>query len=288
MISRYRPSEISAISVPVTSSNHRNARNNPAVDLGYCTPFQMLSDTGITCDGTVCMVGNPARGVGVVKAMIRRRSKPFLFLGTASDRETLAVSIELEWLLDSAQRNLPEGNGAVLFARPYSSYLELCEYIEDWCQEYFLILHLGNGLQIGTEVLNLLGMSGQCLVICDSIPQSIRENDSRSITALEFMKKMQYLLVFSSGASTKDLVEMLPTYQYEKVSNTASINFHEGRSFLHPFHSQHGFGLFAGQTRTMEYKKSVFEADELKRLFDDGYTLVYNARTDNVYILRLI
>lgn len=138
MNSHYRPSEISVISAPVTTANLRNARNHPAIDLGCCTPFQMLSKAGISHDGTVCFIGSPPRGIGVAKAMIRRNQKPFLLLGTASGRDSLHSALGPDWTQDSAQLSLPAGNGALLFSKPYSSYLELCECIETWSKDYFL------------------------------------------------------------------------------------------------------------------------------------------------------
>lgn len=285
---RYRPSEISVISAPVTSANLRNAKNHPAMDLGCCTPFQMLANTGISHDGTICIIGNPSRGIGVAKAMIRRNRKPFLLLGTASDKDSLSSSLGADWTQDFAQLSLPAGNGALLFSKPYSSYLEMCEYMEAWSQDYFLVLHIGAGLQIGIEILNLLSSVKQCLILCDSIPQSIRDSESHTVTSLEFMKKMKYLLVFSSGVSSKDLVELLPTYQYEKVSNTTNFNAYKGRSIFHPLRAHRGHGVSVGQTRTMEYKKSVFEVDDLKKIFDDGYMLAYNASSDSVFLAQII
>lgn len=284
----FRPSEISVISAPVTSANMRNARNHPAVNLGRCTPFQMFSDIGMELDGAVCVMGNPSRGIGIANAMIRRNRKPFLFIGTAVDNVPLASALKPDWIQETAQSSIPSGNGALLFSKPYSSYLEMCEYMEIWAQDHFLIIHTGNGLQLGVEALGLLSTLGQCLIICDSIPQSVRDGEARSITPVEFMKKMKYLFVSSSGVSSKDLVDLLPTYQYEKVSNTTSINTYRGRSFFHPFHGHGGHGMSVGQTRAMDYKKSIFEVDDLKRIFDAGYMLAYNAATDGVFLAELI
>ena len=288
MNSRCCPSEIPIISAPVTADNLRNARNYPVRNLGRCTPFQMLSNASISHKGTVCILGSPSRGIGIAKAMIRRNRKPFLFLGTVSDRDLLFSSLAPEWIQDSAQVDLPAGNGALLFSRPYSSYLEMCEYMEAWNQEHFLILHLGGGLQIGIEILNLLGAIGQCLIICDSVPQSIRDSTSRAVTSLEFMKKMQYILTFSAGAAAKDLIGLLPTYQYEKVSNTTSLNAYKGRSLFHPFRGHRGHGISVGQTRTMEYKKNIFEVDDLNRIFDDGSMLIYNAGANRVFLAQIV
>lgn len=288
MNSIFRPSEISAISTPVTSSNRRNAEKHPAVDLGCATPFQLFASASISRNGTICILGKPGRGVGIARALTVRSEKPFLFLGTVRDKDYISSSLKPEWIRDSAQPNLPCGSGTILFANPHNAYLEICQYVEEWSKNYFLIIHLGNGLQAGTELMNIFCAIEQCLIFCDSIPQSIRNTDTRSITQLDFLQQMHYLLVFSSGAETESLVNLLPTYQYEKISNTTNLNTYRGRSILHPFHGHHGHGISVGQTRTMEYKKNIFEADELQRIFSDGYALVYNTILNSVYLVRII
>lgn len=288
MPTRYRPSDIPVVSAPITSANLRNSKVHPAIDLGCCTPFQMLSNTGISRNGTVCFVGDALRGIGIAKALIRRSRKPFLLLGAESNRSTLSFVLEADWTLDSAQLSMPAGNGAILFSDPYSSYLELCQYIREWSKNHYLIVHLGSGLQIGFEVLNQLNSISECLIVCESIPQSLRESETRGVSPLEFMKKMKYLIVSSIGSSSKDLVELLPTYQYEKVSNSMNFNTYRGRSILHPFRGHRGQGVSVGQTRTLDFKKSLFEVDDLKRIFDDGYMLTYNAVNDSVYLVQVI
>lgn len=278
----FRSREIGIFSAPITSANRRNMHNHPAVDLGNCTPAQLLSAVGISNNGTVCIVGDPLRGVGLMRALLRRVQKPYLLIGAAGD--VLSGALKPNWALDAAQPALSTGNGAILFSNPYASYLELCEYIRAWAQDHFLILHLGSGLQIGSEVLNRLASLPQCLILCDSIPQSLRDSDSRTVSPLEFLKKMRYLLVYSIGSTSKDLVELLPTYSYEKVTNTTSLNAYKGRSFFHPLRGYRGHGLTVGQSRTMEYQKHAFEVDDMKNLFDSGRLLAYKSDTDSVFL----
>ena len=288
MKNTFRPSEILVLSAPVTSSNLRNARNHPAVNLGSCTPFQLFENTGVSPKGTVCLIGNPARGIGSAKALIRRNQKPFLFLGTATDGNSVFSSFNPEWTRNSAQEALPHGNGALYFTKPYAAYMEICEYIEGWTQNHFIIMHLGNGLQAGAELMNILNATGQALLFCESVPKSLRISDMRTITPLEFMKQMNYLLVFSSGAETGELIQLLPKYQYERVTNTTGVNTFRSRSFFHPFHGHFGHGFSANQSRTLEFKKDVFEMDDLQRIFGSGYMLVYNAGQNTVFIAQLI
>lgn len=288
MSNRYRPTDIAAIRPPITARNRRNAKNRPVIELGNCTPSQLFNHIGLAHTGTVCVIGNPARGMGIAHAMIRRSRKPYLLIGPATDKQSVFRVLEPEWMMESAQAALPPGNGAILFAKPYSSYLELCEYFEAWSKDYFLILHLSGGVQVGPEVLNLLNSAQQCLIFCDSVPQSLRNNESRAITPKEFLSQISYLFVSSAGVAAKDLIELLPTYQYERVSNSMNLNGFKSHSIFHPFHSHRGHGISWGQTRTMEYKKSLFEMDELQHLFDNGVLLSFAARTNSVFLASLI
>ena len=287
MNNRYKPRDISVVSFPVTSKNTRNAKNHPSVELGTCTPSQLINYAGINTTGNLCVIGNHSRGILFLTPMIRRSMKPFLIIGPESDKNSAFLTLQPEWVLESAQAELPSGSGAIFLSNPYSSYMELCEYFEAWSKKYFIIIHLSGGVQVGPELLNLLNATVQSVILCDSIPHAIRNNESRTITPKEFMSQMTYLLVNSSGVVTKDLIEILPTYQYEKISNTMNVNSYTGRAFFHPFRGHKGFGSSIGQTRTMDYKKSLFEMDELQRIFNDGTSLLYDANNNVVFLAQI-
>ena len=264
-------------------------RNNPTVDLGVCTPFQLLSKAEISNKGTVCVIGSMSREMGIVKAMVRRSSHPYLFLGTAADRDLVRSTLSPDWMQDAEEISdrLPEGNGMLFFFRPYNAYLELYRYMEMCGQDYFPVLHLGNGLQIGVEVLDLICAFPQSLILCEAVPESLRSNENRTMTPQEFLKRMKYLLVSSAGASAKDLIEVLPTYQHENVSRTTNYNVYGGSSIFHPLSGHRGHGFTIGKTRAMDYRKSVLEMDEMQRIFDRGAMLVYNAMRNGVYAVRI-
>lgn len=285
---RFRPKEITAVSLPVTARNSRNAQKNPILELGNCTPFQIFHHINFDYTGTICVIGNPSKGIGIALAMIRRIQTPFLMIGPAADRHSAFMVLEPEWTIESVQRYLPSGNGAIFLSQPCSSYLEICEYLEEWMKDHFLILHLSGGVQIGPEVINLLNAARQCLIFCDSVPQSLRNNESRMVMPKEFLSQMSCLFVFSAGAVTKDLVDLFPTYQYEKVSNTLNVNSFKNHPLFHPFHLLLGNGISWGQTRSMEFRKSVLEMDELDQLFDQGILLVFSVRSNRVYLANLI
>lgn len=284
MISRYRPTEIPIVSMPVTSSNLRNGRNQPVIDLGKCTPFQMLGNAEVNQTGTVCILGEPERGIGIAKALIRRSRKPFLLIGPSEEHCSFLLSLKPDWIQSAASSTPPKGNGAFLFEKPYSSYLEVCEYMGNWGREHLLILYLGGGFQIGGQALNLLSALGQCLVICESIPQAIRNDEGPTLTAKDFMQKMDYLMVFAAGSTTRELIELLPTYQYERIQNTVTVNSYYGRTVFHPLNRHRGYGTAFGQVRTMDEKKSLFEMQDLQKIFASGTMLLYCARKNLVFL----
>ena len=287
MRNSYTPREISLVSTPVTSKNRRNKDNNPSIWLGVTTPSQLIEYADIDREGTICVLGNYKRSISLATALIRRSDKPFLIIGPESDKNSALTVLEPEWTMNSVQSQLPFGNGALFLSEPYASYMELCEYFKSFADDYFIILHLSGGVGIGPELLNIINSSPQCLVLADSLPKAIRNNENRTVSAKEVMSQMSYLLVHSAGVVTKELVEILPTYQYEKISNTMNVNRFSGHSLFNPFRSRRNYGVSVGQTRTMEYKKSIFESDECKAFFDSGTSIFYDAGTDAVYLVNV-
>ena len=276
---RFRPQEIQLVSLPVTASNRRNAERQPITNLGQCTPSLLFDRMALGCQGNVCVLGGSSRGIGIAKAMLRRSRKPLLFLGTAADDRAFSA-LRPEWTLDAPAQHLPDGNGALYLSRPGTAYVEICAYLEEWAQEHFLILHVGNGLQIGFELLNLISTVGQCLILCDSLPQSLRSSEARTITPLEFMRQITFLLAFSAGAAAEDLCSLLPTYHYERVSNALNLSAHGGLG-------RRRLGLSVSQSRTQEDRKRVFERDDLNRVFSDGTLIAYRSGTDDLFLADL-
>lgn len=284
----FKPSEIPLISTPITSSNRRNAKNHPAVNLGCCTAFQLLDKAGVLPNGSIGIIGNPAKSITTVKALIRRSQKPYVFLGSGADSNSVFASLNPEWVLNSAHETIPNGSGAIYFKKPIEAYTCLTLYLEDWALDHVIILHVGNGLQIGGELLNVLNAIGQPIILCEAVPQSLRSSDSATVTPLQFMRQMRYLLVFSSGAETGELIELLPKYRYEKINDGMELNAFSSRSFFHPFRPHRGIGFSANQSRTLEFKKDLFEMDELQKLYNAGYMLVYNALYNTVYLAQIV
>ncbi len=71
-------------------------------------------------------------------------------------------------------------------------------------------------------------------------------------------------------------------------SSIDTIDKKKSSTIFHPFHSHKGHGISWGQTRTMEYKKSLFEMDEIQNLFDRGISLVYTAKSNSVFLVQIV
>lgn len=98
----------------------------------------------------------------------------------------------------------------IAMAKPRSSYIEICNYFEEWSDDYFIILHLSGKFQIDVNLLDLINRT-PCLIFCDCVSQALYKSE-HNITPKDFMQKMSCLLI----NSTNDLIDILPTYQYEK------------------------------------------------------------------------
>lgn len=283
-MNRYKPTEIPLISTPTTSANRRNANNRPVCTLGRCTPSQLFASTGIG-NGLIFLLGVIERSVGICNALTRQANRPFLFIGTSADEKGILLSnLRPHWTISSAQASLPAGSGALLYTITAGAHLELSEHLESWACERFIILHLGRGIQLRAELLNMLPSLGSCLIICESLNQCLFRSEI-SIAPKEVLSMMNLLIVFKAGVSTKTLVnDILPSYQYEKVANTMTVNSYRGRSVFHPFRRHKGGGISFSQTRSTEHQKPVLECDELDRIFSNGTALVYNAETNAVFL----
>ena len=143
-------------------------------------------------------------------------------------------------------------------------------------------------------MIDKLKSAGQSLILCDQLQQSLRDSENREFSSSAFLKKINYLFVVSAGVDTKCLKELLPNYQYVKTVNLSDVHFQRGEGGIEKSsrgsavyqHRNHG-GAFS-QFRTLEPSKSVFEEDELQRIFENGSMLVYNAVTNKVFVAGIV
>jgi hypothetical protein len=148
-----------------------------------------------------------------------------------------------------------------------------------------VILCLGNGLQMDAELLNLLNGHGQYLLVSEALSRSVKG----SLKVKELLTAMDNILVGSIGTSAKDLLAVLPTYEWEKSTNTTDYSFHRNDAGLlfGGYHAHSGTGFRFSQSRTLETRSIVTE-DELRRLQETSAIFVYNARTARAWVARIV
>jgi len=104
----------------------------------------------------------------------------------------------------------------------------------------------------------------------------------------DLFAEMEYILVTSIGTSAKDLISVLPTYKYEKTTNSVNASLHRHAS---PFSDgthipQKGGGLYIGQTRTLE-TEPILSQDDLIRMQEQSTMLIHNARSSRTWTARI-
>lgn len=281
----FAPKGLRTLAFPVTKSNRYNAAQRPVDYLGNCTSSQILENTHFSMTGSACMIGNPAKAFPLVETFVRRSRLPFVLIEPQTGGNSPLKALPISWTLQTSPDILPPGNGLLQLGRP-NGYLDLCTYLQQWSADHLIILHLGSGLQIGQSVINCLNSLDSAIIICDSVQRSILREDAGTVSPVEFMKQMSGLFVFSIGNVAKDLIEVLPTYHYERVTNQVSYNNYNTRHMFQFFlHKSRGISM--SQSRTLEDKKSLFEQDELRELEEQNVLLIYNGRQNSTYLAHL-
>ena len=281
----YFPSEY----FPVTAVAHRRGADGaPVTELRGCTPSRLLQQTGLAAGKKLCILGAPARAVSVAEVLRRRSEKPLLLLGAAVDRDSALAALQVDWTLDDAPSGtLPDGDGAVFFSHPVSAYPELCRCLEEEGAARYPVLHIGSGLQIGPEVLNLLGAVGEYLLLCDALPQGLRSGEN-ALTVTGLLEQTDGWIAFGAkaGSVTNELCDLLATYPYRKITNTAGSSVNVYASLRRAPHV--GFGTSSSQSETTEFGKRVLEPHQLQALFAEGRLLVCDPGANGLYVASLL
>jgi hypothetical protein len=99
---------------------------------------------------------------------------------------------------------------------------------------------------------------------------------------------MDYVLVTSIGSSAKDLLQVLLTYEYEKITNTTDLSLHQDAPQMTSgsYHHRNGGGFRLSQSKTMD-EKCIFSQDGIRKMQDNGEMLIYNAKTSHTWVAKL-
>lgn len=266
--------------LPVTARHRSDERRRDIQELGILTASGALEKTAVGPDGPTACCGSKNRFAALLGGFVKRSPRPFVVVGTAEDMDSGCVlALKPEWTEKTVSSKLPEGSGAlVLDPGNEGTYLALLEALPKW-RDHLVILCLGGGLQVDMAMLDQLNTLGSYVLLCESLGRSIRGAEGTRLTPSELLLAMDYLLVSSAGLSAGELLEVLPTYESERITNTIDLSTHraESCSLLGRKNDRDRCGMGMSQARTLE-TKPIITQDELRTMQRSGQLLIYNAR----------
>ena len=283
------PNGLNLLRLPVTARHRSEERRRELGELGSLTASAALARTGVGPDGPIACCGSKNRFAALLGALAKRCPRPFVIVGTEQDMKSGCIlALEPKWTRESISGRLPSGSGAlVLSPGKEDTHLDLLEALPKW-KDHLVILCLGSGLQADLAMLDQLNTLGTYVLLCESLGRSVRGTEGGRLTPSELLRAMDYLLISSAGLSAGELLEVLPTYQSERITNT--IDLSARRPETHPGKGR-GCGLDRGglgmsQSRSLE-EKPIVTQDELRIMHRSGQLLVHNARSYMTWIVKI-
>ena len=76
------------------------------------------------------------------------------------------------------------------------------------------------------EVLNLLNGVGHYMLISENLQRGIKCFDGVKMSASELLESMDYIIISSIGTAGKELLKVLPEFEYEKITNSMDFSYH--------------------------------------------------------------
>ena len=142
----------------------------------------------------------------------------------------------------------------------------------DWGGTHTILLCLGQGLSASTELLDALNACGDYVLLCSSLSRAV-PGRTGGLTTEGLLRSMRYLVVSSAGGDAQTLLQVLPSYESERVTNSVGFNTHCDRGGMMGHHGGSGFSF--GQNREV-VTKPVLSQDDLTGLRNNSEFLVYN------------
>ena len=228
------------LTLPTTHADAENTRRKNIQDGGTTTASRLLAQARILPQEAL-VFGPPGRIFPVVESLQRKSSRPFVLIGTARDlTDSPLLRLPTQWQDTVLPDRLPEGSGRITI-NPGEFGMGMMQ-MADWGGTHTILLCLGQGLSASTELLGLL-------------------------------RSMRYLVVSSAGGDAQTLLQVLPSYESERVTNSIGFNTHHDRGGMMGHHGGSGFSF--GQNREV-VTKPVLSQDDLTGLRNNSEFLVYN------------
>lgn len=285
----YNAVGMALLSLPSTKKDRTNNKHRNIGNIEATSAARMLSVTGVCPDAPAIICGRYNKALPVVRQLTKMSSRPFLILGTKRDlsENSCLYALETEWKSENIERTLPNGNGVLMVRPGAETNLALKEYLPKW-DTHLIIICLGNGLQVDQELLNLLNSVGHYIILSETLQRSIKSMDGCKLTASELLSSMEYILVSSIGTAGKELLKVLPDFQYEKITNTTDFSSHQDspQKYGDGHHHRTGGGFRFSQSKVLE-NRSILTQDELIKLQDSNLMLIHNTRCSHTWIAKI-
>lgn len=285
----YDATGMALLSLPATKKNRANNKRRNIHDMGYTSAARMIYVTDIRPEEPLIFCGKHNKAIPVIQQLIKKSTRPFVILGTRKDldADSCLRAIKTEWESEALSRSLPDGNGILLLKSGAQTSLELKAHVSEW-DSHLIIMCLGNGLQVDQELLNLLNSIGHYILLSDSIQRSIKNIDSCKLTGEDLLMSMEYIIVSSIGTVGKELLKILPDFEYEKLTNTIDFSVHQDspHEYRGGHHHRNGGTLRLSQSKTLE-SRCIFIQEDLTRLQDSNTMLIHNVRNLHTWIAKI-
>lgn len=284
----YGSSGLSLLSLPIGKNDSVNTARKNISNLEMTTAANMISVTGVKANAPMIMCGRYNKLYPVLKQLLRMQQTSYVLVGTQKDLgNSCFANLSIDWRKNQIAGNLPQGNGMIMFRPGAETVYIMKEAMSNW-DDHLVVLCLGNGLQVDSDLLNILNSLGNYIIVTESLSRSIRGSEGCKITTEELLASMDYILVSAIGTSAKNLMSVLPSYECEKVTNSTDFSLHRDspNNAIENIHHRNGGGLRFGQARTQE-TKCIFTQDDLTRMQDNNAILIYNAKAAHTWLARI-
>lgn len=277
------------LSLPTSKNNKVNNKKRNIEDLEATSAAHVISVSGVCPEEPLIFCGKHNKAIPIVRQLIKKSSRPFLLLGTGRDlgEDSCLRLFDIEWESDSITPVLQEGNGILLLTPGGQTSLELKKCLPKW-ESHLIILCVGNGFQVDQELLNLLNGIGHYILLSESLNRSVKSTEGTKMTAQDLLASMEYIIVSSIGTAAKDLLKVLPDFDYEKITNTMDFSLHQDvpNGYKNGHHHRNGGGFHLGQAKTNELR-GILTQEELMKLQDSNTMLIHSAQTSHTWVARV-
>lgn len=277
------------LSLPTTKNNRTNNERRNVKNMESVSAAQMIGVTGIDIERPMLFCGKYNKAFPVLRQLVKKVNMPFVIIGTKNDLkdESCLRLLETDWESDRILPTLSDGNGILCLQAGAETDLGLNASLAGW-DSHYIILCIGNGIQVDEHFLKILNGIGHYILVSESLPRSIASVDGTKMTPADLLASMDAILVSAIGTAAKNLQEVLPNYECERVTNSTDLSLHKDAPHDNKggHHHRNGGGLRFSQSKTLE-SRNIFTQEDLIQLQDANELIVHNVQTSHTWLARI-